>query len=92
MLAASRGHLDVTASLLERAADLESKGDYDSTALMTAAFEGHRDVTAHLISSRADLEARNEDGFTALVAAAQEGQLEVYTCTVWCGRLKHNTA
>ena len=48
-LAASNGHLKVTALLIEKGANIKAQDRFGQSALHLAADEGHLDVTALLI-------------------------------------------
>ncbi|GLE00545.1 hypothetical protein PINS_up009302 [Pythium insidiosum] len=73
LLAAQKGHTDMTAFLLEHDANEESK----NMALIPAAHFGHIDVVNLLLNAGADQNYSNKKGTTPLMRAAQEGRDEV---------------
>ncbi len=77
--AARYGRIDVATLLLDRGADIESKNQFDLTALRRAARNGHLDVATLLLDRGADIESKNEYGYTALHNAARNGHLDVAT-------------
>jgi ankyrin repeat protein/serine/threonine protein kinase/Flp pilus assembly protein TadD len=74
---ARKGNRDKVKDLLDKGADVDSKGEYDNTALIGAAEEGHADIVRLLLADGAYVDARNQWQETALILAAEEGHTEV---------------
>ena len=72
-LAAYRGHEVVVRLLLEKGANLESRGTNSRTPLAWAAYWGYDVVVGLLLEKGANLESQDTDSRTPLVLAACEG-------------------
>jgi len=68
--AANSGAAEVIKLLLERGADINSRGAYNRTPLFRAAFAGNEEVVLLLLKSGADPRLRADDGQTAFDVAA----------------------
>ena len=77
ILASKMGAAPTVAQILGNGADVETRAEDGSTALMKAAAAGHADVVKQLLASGADVGARTQDGVTALMAAAFHGRAQV---------------
>jgi ankyrin repeat protein len=77
LVAADNGDLHSVAQLLEKGADIEARGRYDSTALMMAAERGDLDMVKFLLDKGADASARDKSDETALVQATRSGNIEM---------------
>ncbi len=71
MLAAQRGHVDITKILLKHGAKLDACTSQNSTALMLACKRGNIDVARVLIRKGCDLEVKDNRGRTAKDIAAK---------------------
>jgi hypothetical protein len=71
--AMNAGHEAVVQLLLERGAELESKGDYGGTPLSWAAGNGHEAVVQLLLERGAELESKDDYDRTPLSWAAGNG-------------------
>jgi ankyrin repeat protein len=60
-------------SRINKGADVNARGYYESTALMHAAWNGHTGVCHLLIEKGARLDAKDEDGKTAVMCAENSG-------------------
>jgi ankyrin repeat protein len=74
--AAGSGDTSGVLSLIKAGADINARGDYGATALMSAAVRGHSDTVRALLKAGADVNAKGNTGRTALMEAAFEGYLE----------------
>ena len=72
MKACRRGYFDVTTTLLENGANVNSKDDYGWTPLMRACRKGYFDIIKILLDHGADTEASDQYGATALIISASE--------------------
>ena len=74
--AATKGHTEIAALLLDRGADVNAqyKGGF---ALYTAAVKGHTEIAALLLNRGADVNAKTNTGETSLHVAACEGHTEM---------------
>lgn len=72
-LAASKGHAEVTASLLVWGVPIESKSGKHGTALQVAALEGHPEVISVLLKRGANFKVIDPRFGTPLSAAAERG-------------------
>ncbi|KAI1158830.1 hypothetical protein F5B18DRAFT_65083 [Nemania serpens] len=75
--AAENGHQEIVQLLIERGADIESKGSYGQTPLSWAAGNGHQQIVQLLIERGADIESKDSSGRTPLSWAAENGHLEI---------------
>jgi ankyrin repeat protein len=71
-LAASAGHLAIVQLLIEKGADVNSKGWWDTTPLYYAALYGHRAMVDLLLKSGADVNGRPDRWSTPLHASDPE--------------------
>jgi len=76
--AAQSGDIVAVQSLLKQGADVNGRGGYGSTPLMSAALTGHTEIARLLLDKGAAVDAHGNTGRTALMEAAVEG----YTDTV----------
>jgi ankyrin repeat protein/WD40 repeat protein len=76
MSAASGGHKDVVARLLEGGADPNRRADWGGSALSEAASCGHTQIVQQLIEAGADPDVETERGFTPLLGSLFEGHEE----------------
>ena len=67
----------ITRLLLDRDADLNVRGTYGETLLISAAGEGSMEKARLLVSKGADLQARDRWGRTALMQARSNGYAEI---------------
>lgn len=75
-LAASKGHHEIAALLLENGADVNARNIYGQTALMQACRSGHWEVVQTLLAFRCNVwKADSLSGRTALHAAAAGGHV-----------------
>ena len=72
MKAASEGDIEEIRKLL----DVNSRSNYNTTALMAAAFKGQTGAIRELLRSGANIEARQNDGSTALDLAVSNDHTE----------------
>ena len=63
--------------LLEKGADVNSKGYNGTTPLYQASFRGNAEIANMLITKGADVDFKTDRGFTPLYVAAQEGHAEL---------------
>ena len=77
ILASEIGAAPTVAQILDNGADIETRAEDGSTALMMAAGAGHADVVKQLLASGADVRTRRQSGVTALMAAAFQGRAQV---------------
>lgn len=75
--AASGGHADVLAILLDGGAKIDAIGSRGETAILLAAGAGKTEVVELLVSRGADLNRAASDGKTPLIKAATGGYYEV---------------
>jgi len=75
--AASKGHTNGAAMLIEHGVDVNLKDNDGMTALMWAAREGHIDTVAMLIDKGSDVNAKDNKGFTALTWAAMFSRTDI---------------
>eukprot|EP00210_Caulerpa_lentillifera_P006976 g6671.t1 len=76
-LAISQKNFSIMKVLLDEGVDVESKGNLDSTPLMSACASGFLDGVKLLIENGADLNASCSDGATSLTLAAKNEHLSV---------------
>jgi ankyrin repeat protein len=76
-LPSGNGSLEIVKILLDKGADVNTKDNYGSTALMMASRDGRIEVVKLLLSKKADANAKDEDGDTALIKATNEGNTEM---------------
>ena len=62
IIAAAKGHLELTRYLLEQGADRDKATSYGYTPLHKAAYEGRLEIAMLLMSYGADLNAKNNNG------------------------------
>ena len=74
-VAASAGHVDISALLLERGADADSRNNYNQTPLHWAAVSGKVEASKYLLDCGADINARNDLHATPLYLAARSGHV-----------------
>jgi hypothetical protein len=78
MEAASNGHVDCVAALIDSGADVDAHESYGGrTALMLAAAEGYVGMVELLLDKGADIDAASNLKDTALMAAARNGHVDV---------------
>jgi hypothetical protein len=70
IMAATFGHTDVAAALIDAGADVDQPNDEGSTALLSAAFFCHTEIVAALLAAGADKTIRNMAGSTPLDAVS----------------------
>jgi len=77
--AASRGHTEIMALLLDHGAAVDGEADRQPTALMEAAWNGHAACVRLLIARGANVNARPQDtgSITALQGAAAHGDADI---------------
>ena len=76
--AAEKGNLAEVENLLDKGADINTKGALGLTALMVASLEGHKEVVELLINKGADVNARDDfEGGTALLYASVMGHEDI---------------
>jgi len=73
----SRGHFYIAHYLISQGADVNTRADHGSTALMWACKEGDLDIVRFLMSQWADVNAKDNYGWTALMSACKGGHLGV---------------
>lgn len=84
--AASRGHLNITNSLINKGADVNVRSSVgDWCPLHWAAEKGHIDVANALIEAGADVNAKTSAGKTPLHLAAQEDKADMATALINAG-------
>ena len=79
-LACGKGWSRVTATLLEKGADVDAEVESRHngvTPLLVASFQVHVEVVRELLAHRADVDKADNNGFTALFAACSQGHVEV---------------
>jgi len=89
MLAARRGHRNLSVLLLSRKADLARRNRYGDTALMMASINGDLPLVKTLVEAGAD---PNTDGWNALHYAAFGGAAGVVTYLIGKGARKDAVA
>jgi ankyrin repeat protein len=72
-VAATEGHAEVVALLLDNGADVDAKNDYGVTPLYLAAAWGHVEVVSPLLAAGADKTIEEQNGETPLEAATRKG-------------------
>ena len=82
--AAEKGDTKKVTQLIQQGEDVDSRGFYESTALMWAAIGGvwgapggHIEVVELLLAAKANVNAKSKRGYTALMGAAWRGNTEV---------------
>ena len=73
-IAARNGHVDVAKFLLEKGADINSKGFFGAPGLHWAAINGHKEMVEFLIGRGADLHLRDEQFHSTPLGWALEGK------------------
>ncbi len=68
---------NLTTSLINLGADINTKNIKKTTALFSAAFEGHESIVKLLIEKGADINIQNNEGATALVGAVYGGHKNI---------------
>jgi uncharacterized protein len=63
--------LETVRILMEKGAEVNARGEYGGTALMTAALWGRSEVVAFLLDNGAEINARDKEGKTALMEAVE---------------------
>ncbi|KAM0953183.1 putative major sperm protein (MSP) [Dioscorea sansibarensis] len=81
LVAARRGDIAKLQSLLKKkpagaAVGIDSKDQYNTTALHCAAMKGHRDAVSMLVAFGIEIESQDVEGHTALHLAVEGGSLE----------------
>ncbi|XP_071111901.1 serine/threonine-protein phosphatase 6 regulatory ankyrin repeat subunit B-like [Haliotis cracherodii] len=72
------GHVDIVKYvLLQKVADINSRGRYGWTPLMVAAQKGHRQVFDLLVTQGADVSLVDDDGNNVLHVACLEGHVDI---------------
>jgi ankyrin repeat protein len=77
LVAAQAGDTADVQSLLAKGVDINSRGAYGNTPLMSAALTGHTDTVRVLLERGADVNAKGNTGRTALMEAAGESYTDV---------------
>jgi ankyrin repeat protein len=77
MTAAEQGNVHVVGDLLNKGADINEKGEFDSTALRQAAEMGHIGVVKLLLDRGADVNAKDYGGDTPLMVASIKGHTDI---------------
>ena len=77
ILASKMGAAPTVAQILGNGADVETRAEDGSTALMVAALHGHTQVIKTLLEKGAEVNAPGRTGGTALMAAAFAGHADV---------------
>ncbi len=75
--ASGRGDIDIVNTFLTKGVDVNAKGRYGRSALMTASLYGHVDMVKHLLAKGADVNAVDKSGDTALIDASSFGHREI---------------
>ncbi len=75
--AVSRGHLEITKTLLTKGANVNHRYEGGFSPLMEAAASGNLEMTKLLLAHAADQHMRMADGKTALSYAQEKGHIEV---------------
>lgn len=75
--AAEKGKISDVHNFLEKGADINTKDDFDRTALMMASHGGHTEVVKVLLDAGADLTAKGKFGATALSFATAGNYTEI---------------
>jgi predicted Ser/Thr protein kinase len=73
IIAAARGDLQITTSLLDRGADVNARDGQGWTALLGAVDRGSAEIARLLLDRGADVNAARETGVTPLLIAASRG-------------------
>jgi ankyrin repeat protein len=73
-IAARNGHIDVAGFLLERGADIDSRGFFGAPGLHWAAINGHKEMVEFLIARGADIHLRDEEFASTPLGWAIEGR------------------
>lgn len=82
LVASEKGHLNVTAILLENHARVDVFDEHGKTALHLAAENGHLEVCEALLKSKAFINSKTKLGVTPLHLAAMQGHNEVVVMLV----------
>jgi predicted Ser/Thr protein kinase len=77
IIAAARGDLQITTSLLDRGADVNARDGQGWTALLGAVDRGDQTIVEMLLDRGADVNAQDDQGWTALSGAADRGHHEI---------------
>ena len=77
MHAAEQGDINAAKDLLDKGADINERGGFESTALRQAAEMGNIGVVKLLLDRGADVNAKDAGGDTPLMVAALKGHTEV---------------
>ncbi|MFC1652087.1 ankyrin repeat domain-containing protein [Planctomycetota bacterium] len=75
--AAASGDIDTVKRLLSQGADINARGDYQATPLMTAAGNGHEDIVKILLENGAAINLLGSGNQTALVVAKRRKHIEI---------------
>ncbi|XP_067650462.1 ankyrin repeat domain-containing protein 50-like [Haliotis asinina] len=74
--ACSRGHVDIVKHLLsQHNVDIDSRGQFGRTSLMTALFRGHREVADVLVRRGANVSIVDDNGDSILHSACRGGHV-----------------
>ncbi|MDE5580564.1 MAG: ankyrin repeat domain-containing protein [Treponemataceae bacterium] len=68
--------------LIEKGANIECKGKYEATPLLTATSNGNLDLVSLLLEKGANIECENEDGVTPLFAAIVKGNFDIISLLI----------
>lgn len=68
---------NIAEQLIKAGADVNTRNDYGTTALMLATINGQTDTVKKLIKAGADVNAKNDDGLTALQLASEQNNTEI---------------
>jgi ankyrin repeat protein len=88
-LAASKGHAEIVAALLNAGAYIDAVDAQKKTALHLASSEGHTEIVAALINADANIDAFDAQKKTALHLASSQGHAEIVAALLKAGAHIH---